>query len=86
MIKITKHALTQYKSRILNNQEADDTSALQQIEQLFDEAKYVSDNSKGILFRNYTYMIEFIVKSGRIVTLFPIIRKERKHERNLKIA
>lgn len=48
---------------------------IDQIKNLFAEAYYVSDNDNGILFRNDDLMIEFIVKNGCIVTLFPVGKK-----------
>lgn len=69
---ITKHAIEQYKKRIANNPYLSRTSATKTIKALFDESKYVSDNSKGILFRNGSVNIEFIIKRGKMVTLFPI--------------
>ncbi|WP_337871600.1 hypothetical protein [Ignavibacterium sp.] len=75
---ITKHALEQYKKRIANNPYLSNTAASKTIEALFGGAKYISDNSSGILFRNESMNVEFIIKRGKMVTLFPINPKAKE--------
>lgn len=75
MIKITKHALEQYRSRILNTT-LNDKSVINLIKDLFYKSRYISDNENGILFRNEDIMIEFIIKQNKIITLYPIQRRE----------
>lgn len=80
MIKVTKHAIDQFRGRILLNDTAEIKLVERQIKNLFERSKYIRDNQKGILFRNEELMIEFIVKDRKIVTLFPIYkRKEAGH-------
>lgn len=76
MIQVTKHAINQFKDRILLNPSAKNDLITAQIKSLFNQSRYISDNAKGILFRNELLNIEFVVKRGRIVTLFPISKIE----------
>lgn len=79
MIQVTKHAIEQYRTRILNNCLIDNKTAAEQIIDIFNSSRYVKDNQKGILFRNTDLMIEMIIRVGRIVTLFPIFKKGKKN-------
>ncbi len=74
-IRVSRHAIEQFKRRIIMNDLLDELKMISQIKSLFIEAKYISDNANGILFRNDDLMIEFIVKNNKIITLFPIIKK-----------
>lgn len=74
-INITKHAINQYRERIVNNNNINTEHIKQVIKQIFQEAKYVSDNKNGILFRNEDLMIEFIVKDKKIITLYQINKR-----------
>jgi hypothetical protein len=76
-IYVTKHALQQYRYRILFNDNLPDELVIENIKNIFVSSRYISDNEKGILFRNKDLNIEFIVKKGRIVTLFPIMNKKK---------
>ena len=73
-ITVTKHALGQFKKRIIKDVNLNDSLANQKVIKLFSQAKYVGDNQNGILFRNSNKRVEFIVKQRKIVTLFPIRR------------
>lgn len=75
MIIVTKHAVEQFKARIILNSEMKAENIIKNIKLLFQQSEYISDNEKGILFRNKDLMIEFIVKNGCIVTLFPVGKK-----------
>lgn len=71
-ILVTKHAIEQLKKRIIKDVNLNDSLANQKVIKLFKRAKYVGDNQNGILFRNSNKRVEFIVKQGKIITLFPI--------------
>lgn len=72
---ITRHAVKQYKERILLNPYLDDEKVKLNILEIFQRSRYISDNGKGILFRNEDLLIEFIVKNCKIITLFPIQKR-----------
>ncbi|MEJ5351940.1 MAG: hypothetical protein WHS65_10135 [Melioribacteraceae bacterium] len=74
-INITKHAINQYRERIVNNNNLNTEYIEQTIKQIFRDAHYISDNEKGVLFRNEDLMIEFIVKDRKIITLYTIKRR-----------
>lgn len=74
-VRVSEHAIKQFKNRIIMNELMEKKQIIDQIKNLFSQSRYVSDNGNGILFRNEDLMIEFIVKNGRIVTLFPIGKK-----------
>lgn len=74
-VRVSEHAIKQYKNRIIMNESPERKQIIDQIKFLFAEARYVSDNENGILFRNEDLMVEFIVKNGCIITLFPIGKK-----------
>lgn len=71
-IIVTRHAVEQYRRRIVKDHNLNDNIVSRKVIKLFRQAKYVSDNQDGILFRNANKGIEFIVKQRKIVTLFPI--------------
>lgn len=77
-IRISQHAIKQFKSRIIMNDHFENSKVIEQIKSLFTQSRYVSDNGNGILFRNEDLMIEFIVKNGCIVTLFPVGKRGGK--------
>lgn len=74
-VRVSEHAIKQFKNRIVLNDLFEREQIIGQIKNLFSEAHYVSDNNNGILFRHNDLMIEFIVKNGCIITLFPITKK-----------
>lgn len=74
-VRISEHAIKQFLSRILLNDMPDRKRLIEQIKILFSQARYISDNENGILFRNEDLDIEFIVKNKCIVTLFPVGKK-----------
>jgi len=74
-VRVSEHAIKQFRNRIIMNELSEKRQVIDQIKNLFAEAHYVSDNDNGILFRNDDLMIEFIVKNGCIVTLFPVGKK-----------
>ena len=74
-INITKHAIDQYRARIDNKDNINTEHIKQIIKQTFQEAKYISDNQNGILFRNEDIMIEFIIKDRKIITLYKIKKR-----------
>lgn len=76
-VRVSEHAIKQYKNRIIMN-DLEKRQVIDQIKLLFTDARYVNDNENGILFRNDNLMIEFIVKNGCIITLFPIGKKGGK--------
>lgn len=71
-IIVTKHALEQYKRRIMQNPSLTNDEVNRKLIKIFKKAQYVSDNDNGILFRNKDKKIEFIVKQKKIITLFPL--------------
>lgn len=71
-IIVTKHALEQYRRRILQNPSVTDDEVSNKLVKIFKKAQYISDNENGILFRNRHKNIEFIVKQKKIITLYPI--------------
>lgn len=77
-IRISQHAINQFQNRIILNDLMERGKIIEQIKELFSSAHYVSDNENGILFRNEDLMIEFIVKNGCIVTLFPVGKRGGK--------
>lgn len=77
-VRVSEHAIKQFKNRIVLNDLLGRKQIIDQIKNLFTQAHYVSDNGNGILFRNDDLMIEFIVKNGCIITLFPISKKGGK--------
>lgn len=74
-VRVSEHAIKQFKNRIIMNEHFENSKVIEQVKSLFSQARYVSDNGNGILFRNEDLMIEFIVKNGCIVTLFPVGKK-----------
>jgi len=74
-VRVSEHAIKQYKNRIIMNEGPERKQIIDQIKLLFTSAHYVSDNENGILFRNEDLMVEFIVKNGCVITLFPIRKK-----------
>lgn len=74
-IKVSEHAIKQYKNRIIMNELPEKKQVIDQIKKIFFKAHYVSDNENGILFRNDDLMIEFIIKNSCIITLFSIGKK-----------
>ncbi|MEP0860590.1 MAG: hypothetical protein HRF52_04030 [Ignavibacterium sp.] len=77
-VRVSEHAIKQYKNRIIMNENLGKKQIIDQIKLLFTDARYVSDNENGILFRNEDLMVEFIVKNGCLITLFPIGKKGDK--------
>lgn len=77
-VRVSEHAIRQFQNRIALNELLERKQIIDHIKFLFAKAHYVSDNGNGILFRNDELMIEFIVKNGCIITLFPISKKGGK--------
>lgn len=71
-MEVTKHAIKKFKERLNENQNLDNNIVKDIIENIFLEANYVSDNSRGILFRNNKLKIELIVKDRKIITIYTI--------------
>lgn len=76
-IGITKHAIEQFRNRILYNPLSNKERITTMIRNIFCESRYVSDNSSGILFRHDSLRIEFIVKDKKIITLYQLKRAKR---------
>lgn len=72
MIEVTKHAVRKYKSRIANNEGISNKLAKKIILEILKDARYVSDNSNGVLLRNNDLRIEMILKNRRVITIYPI--------------
>jgi len=80
-IWITKHAIEQFRDRILINPIMNRDRVMQLIRGILSESKYVSDNENGILFRNDNLRIEFIVKGRKIITIYQLEKKNGKHSK-----
>lgn len=74
-VRVSEHAIKQFKNRIVLNDLLGRKQIIDQIKNLFSNARYISDNDNGILFRNEELMVEFIVRKGCIVTLFQVRKK-----------
>ncbi|MEG8946630.1 hypothetical protein [Rosettibacter firmus] len=83
-IRISNHAIKAYKNRILLNEAIDEKQIINQIKEIFKQARYISDNKNGILFRDDNLMIEYIVKNKCIVTIYPIRRNSGNNGKNIR--
>ncbi len=45
------------------------------------DARYVSDDERGILLRSKTYSCNLIVHKRRLITIYPLDRKAKERER-----
>lgn len=81
LVEVTAHAVERFTERLNPGVYRDKSSSsygstVRAIKRCFAEAIYISDNEKGILFRNYKMKIDLIVKERKILTLFLHKRKE----------
>jgi hypothetical protein len=70
-VYVTKHAIKQYRERI-NGANLEDRQISRLIASILKSCEYVSDDSRGILFRNRDLRIEMIVKNRRVITIYPL--------------
>lgn len=81
-IEVTAHAVERFTERLNPGvyREQSSTSygaTVRAIKKCFAEAYYISDNDKGILFRNFEMKLDLVVKGRKILTLFAAKKKEK---------
>lgn len=84
-IKISEHACKRFIERIapnlasINNHSLRMKKAQTIIKELFARAAYISDNSKGILFRNHELEIDIILKARTVKTIYSTNKRKNNH-------
>jgi hypothetical protein len=80
-IDITGHAIQRFWERFGQlyrpgnfNEDEKSRFAISKIKKIFEHARYISDDDKGILFRNRDYKADIVVKGRKIVTIMNLDR------------
>lgn len=80
MVTVSERAKNGYR-KLNMSRNLTETQINDAICSIFDGSRYVSDNDRGILFRNDMLNVELIVKNREIVALYQMRRKSNGHNR-----
>ncbi|HOV99263.1 MAG TPA: hypothetical protein PK595_06805 [Bacteroidota bacterium] len=83
---VSQKAIQKYRTEIIPNTKLSNDQIEDSVRSIFDGSHYISDNERGILFRNEPLKLEIIVKNKIIVTIYPLKDREAKEKAHLERA